>query len=343
MIETSFHNRRAARIENDSVRVTATFVGGHVAQILDKASGVSPLWIPPWPSIEPTGYSRERYPEYGGDSESALLSGIMGHNLCLDLFGGPSEEEAAAGMIVHGEANVVPYDISASGAGMTARCAMPIAQIAFERGIHLAGRRVQFRETVENLSPLDRPIAWTQHVTLGPPFLERGITQFRVPAVKSRGVADGSDFDWPWLPKPGGGKEDLRVYTSAQSSAGFTTHLLGAENGKAYFLAYSPASKVLFGYVWSRDDFPWLGIWEENHSRTHAPWNGRALTRGMEFGVSPFPESRRQMIQRRDLFGAPGYRWLPAKSKLTVDYYAAIAQADAIPETLAEFEALAAA
>ncbi|HYW46734.1 MAG TPA: hypothetical protein VE959_27960 [Bryobacteraceae bacterium] len=341
MIETSFHNRRAARIENDSVRVTATFVGGHIAEILDKASGVSPLWIPPWPSIEPTSYSRERHPEYGADSESPLLSGIMGHNLCLDLFGGPSEEEAAAGIIVHGEANLVPYDIAATGAGMTARCAMPIAQIAFERGIRLAGRRVQFRETVENLSPLDRPIAWTQHVTLGPPFLERGTTQFRVPAVKSRGVADGSDFDWPWLPKPDGGKEDLRVYTSAQSSGGFTTHLLGAENGKAYFLAYSPASKVLFGYVWSRDDFPWLGIWEENHSRTHAPWNGRALTRGMEFGVSPFPESRRQMIQRRDLFGTPGYRWLPAKTRLTAEYYAAITQADAIPETLAEFEALA--
>ena len=28
----------------------------------------------------------------------------------------------------------------------------------------------------------------------------------------------------------------------------------------------SPASKLAFGYVWRRADFPWLGIWEENHS-----------------------------------------------------------------------------
>ena len=30
----------------------------------------------------------------------------------------------------------------------------------------------------------------------------------------------------------------------------------------------------------------------------HVPWNGQTLTCGMEFGVSPFPESRREMIER---------------------------------------------
>ena len=58
-----------------------------------------------------------------------------------------------------------------------------------------------------------------------------------------------------------------------------------------------------------------MGIWEENFSRTHAPWNGQTLTRGMEFGVSPMAESRRQMVDRGRLFGVPAYRWLPAKSR----------------------------
>ena len=51
-------------------------------------------------SIEPSTYDRARHPEYGSDAESKLLAGIMGHNLCIDMFGGPSEEEAAAGMTV---------------------------------------------------------------------------------------------------------------------------------------------------------------------------------------------------------------------------------------------------
>ena len=104
MPDVNFHGRRATSIENKQLRVTVLHEGGHIAEILDKASGVNPLWIPPWPSIEPSTYDRARHPEYGDDAESKLLAGIMGHNLCLDIFGGPSTEEAAAGMTVHGKA-----------------------------------------------------------------------------------------------------------------------------------------------------------------------------------------------------------------------------------------------
>jgi len=340
MNETVFHNRRAVQVENDALRVTVTVEGGHIAEILHKASGVNPLWIPPWRSIQPSTYDPARHPEYGNNSESKLLCGIMGHNLCLDLFGPPSDEEAAAGISVHGEASVLPYEISGTGATLRARLRMPAAQLAFERKIELQGAKVAIAETVENLSALDRPIAWTQHVTLGPPFLERGSTQFRVPATRSQALGDTATFDWPFRPLPGGAREDLQIYTSSESSGGFTTHLMNPDQEQAFFLAYSPVSKIAFGYAWRRADFPWLGIWEENHSRTHAPWNGRALTRGMEFGVSPFPETRRQMIERGSLFGTPGYRWIGARQRILVEYYAAITRAEAIPEGLQRFAQL---
>ena len=101
---------------------------------------------------------------------------------------------------------------------------------------------------------------------------------------------------------------------------------------EAFFVAFSPDSKVLFGYRWKRADFPWLGMWEENMSRTQAPWGGKTLTQGMEFGVSPMPESRRKMIERGTLFGMPGYRWLPAKGLATAQYLAFITTANAIPD-----------
>ncbi len=52
----------------------------------------------------------------------------------------------------------------------------------------------------------------------------------------------------------------------------------------------------------------------------------------MEFGVSPMPESRRRMIERRDLFGVPGYRWIGAKRKIETEYFAFWMPADSIPE-----------
>jgi hypothetical protein len=103
----------------------------------------------------------------------------------------------------------------------------------------------------------------------------------------------------------------------------------------AFFVAFCPATHLAFGYVWTRSDFPWLGIWEENHSRRGAPWNGGTLTCGIEFGASPMPETRRAMIDRGRLFDAPTYRWIPAKARVEVEYWAVFLEADGVPESLA--------
>jgi hypothetical protein len=42
----------------------------------------------------------------------------------------------------------------------------------------------------------------------------------------------------------------------------------------------------------------------------------------MEFGVSPFPETRRAMIDRGTLFGTPCYRWIGGRQTLTAEYSA---------------------
>ena len=345
MTETEYRNRRAVRLENAALRVTVLAEGGHIAEILHRDSGVNPLWTPPWGSIEPSTYDEARHPEYGQNVESRLLTGIMGHNICLDIFGGPSAEEEAAGLGVHGDAAVAPYEIAADGEGLICRAELPEAGLRFERRIQPAtdppGLRIT--EAVENLRATDRPVGWTQHVTMGPPFLEKGMTRFRVSGTKSKVYeADfageqerqksGAEFDWPHVPLKNGGTEDLSVLTAAPVSGSFVTTLMDQDAERAYFIAYSPASRIAFGYVWKPADFPWLGRWEENRGRTHPPWNGETIALGMEFATSPMPESRRQMIERGSLFGVPGLRWIPARSTVRVAYRAFIYGADRMPE-----------
>ena len=345
MPECIYRGRRAHTIETKDLRVTVLKEGGHIAEIADVGAKVNPLWTPSWPSIEPSSYNPARHPEYGADAESKLLAGIMGHNLCLDLFGGPSETEAQAGLTVHGEGSILPYEIVSNERELTARVTLPLAQLKFERQIRLeAGSRVvQIRETVENLSSTDRPIAWTQHVTIGPPFLVRGRTQFCTSATRSKVIEHdftngkghlqiGAAFDWPFAPRVDGSVEDLRLYNAAAMSAAYTAHLMNPMHEQARFAAFSPESQMLFGYAWKRTDFPWLGIWEENYSREHPPWNGQALTRGMEFGVSPMPETRREMIDRGKLFDVPCYRWIGAKETLHVEYSAFLVPAERIDD-----------
>lgn len=339
-----YRGRRAASVENTHLRVTVLHEGGHIAEVFDKQKRVNPLWTPPWPSIEPSTYDRARHDMYGGAVDAALLAGIMGHNLCLDIFGGPSAEEAAAGLPVHGEASTARYDIQASSSELVMHAHLPLANLQLERRIELRDRAIRVRESVQNLSGTDRPIGWTQHVTLGPPFLKIGATQFRASATRSKvfektfGTADyleaGAEFNWPRAPRKGGGTVDLRVYSGAERSSAYTAHLMDVRREHAFFVAFSSDVQLAFGYVWRRAEFPWMGIWEENHSRTNAPWNGGTITRGMEFGVSPIPESRREMIERGQMFDTPTFRWIPAAARVSAEFWIVSRAADAIPDTL---------
>jgi hypothetical protein len=339
-----FMGRKAAQIENEILRVTVLHGGGHIAEVFDKRAGVSPLWIPHWPSTEPSEFQEERPNRYGTGDDARLLAGIMGHNLCLDLFGGPSRDEAAAGFTVHGEASVNHYEITESQDKLMTSLTLPLAQLRFSRSIQLHGEQLRIQESVENLTAMDRPLAWTQHVTLGPPFLDPASTLFD--ASMSRSIAFDTDtgfdaylsprieFDWPMAPRSGGGFADLRQMKATAPASGFTTHQADPQREHAHFTAFSAQFRLAFSYIWKRADFPWLGIWEENCSRKHSPWDGRTVTRGMEFGVSPFPETRREMIERNRLMDAPTYKWLPAYGRLEAEYWVSSQIAEAMPEPI---------
>jgi hypothetical protein len=335
MHERTFQGRRVVQLENEEVRVSLTVEGGHVAEILHKPSGVSPLWIPPWTSIEPSQYDPARDSQYGSGAEAKLLAGLLGHNVCIGLFGPPSGDEAAAGITVHGEASVGVYEVEDSNGAIVMRVNLPAYRLRFAREVRLVGSSVRFLETVHNLASLDVPIAWTQHVTLGPPFLEPGVTRFELTAQHAKtfegefgtNFRPGAEFDWPLAPGRDGGAVDQRVQVRGPSG-GYTAQLMDTRRSDAWFAAWSPTSKLQFGYRWNRTDFPWCGIWDENGSRGQAPWNGLTVARGVEFGVSPFPETRREMIGRRSLFGVDTFRWIAARSSATVDYEARIAPAD---------------
>lgn len=344
MTQAIFNGRRAAQIENDLLRVTVLEEGGHIAEVFDKRAGVNPLWIPHWTSVEPSAFSPAQHGQFGAGPDAKLLAGIMGHNLCLDLFGGPSPEEAASGLTVHGESSVDLYDITETAKGLLLQVILPLAQLNFTRSIQLHGQHIRIHETVENLSAMDRPLAWTQHVTLSSPFLNPATTQFRASMGRSivsetdpgfaAYLSPGKEFTWPIADRADGGQTDLRQMHATAPASGYTASLATPERDDSYWVAYAPEFSLAFGYIWKRADFPWLGIWEENCSRLASPWEGRTITRGMEFGVSPFPETRREMVERNRLLDTPTYKWIAARGRLEAEYWITSQLADAVPEAL---------
>lgn len=329
----SYNQRPRIELENEKLRLTLLPGGGHIAAVVLKENGVNPLWDPPWETIDPAAFDAAVHRAYGGPAEARLLAGIAGHNLCFDFFGPPSEQELAAGLTAHGETSVLDWDIADHGGELLAKVDLPQTQMSFKRRLALPPHAnfVKITETATNHTDMDRAVGWTQHVTLGPPFLEKGKTRFEASATKSKVFEQefaaghdrflaGAEFEWPFAPLASGGRGDMRLTVADAVSGAFTAHLMDPALEDAFFTAYHPDHKTLFGYLWKRADFPWLGIWEESHSRGQAPWNGRALTRGMEFGVSPMPETRRQAIDRGRLFGERTFRWIPARQSVTVEY-----------------------
>ena len=344
MKEELFKGRQAVRLENDYLRVTILRQGGHIAEVFDKTAQISPLWIPPWDSVEPSDFTQSDQSQFGTGPDARLLAGIMGHNLCLDIFGAPSPQEARAGLTVHGEASVLSYEITGSLSHITLQLTLTLAHLRFSRSVELLDRRLRVQESVENLLPFDRPLAWTQHVTLGPPFLDPKTTQFTASMNRSF-VAEtdpgsnaylqlGVEFTWPMAPNHTGVMCDLRKMHHTSPASGYTAHLADPTREDAFFIAFSPRHRLAFGYAWRRSDFPWLGIWEENCSRQASPWNGITLTRGMEFGTSPIPETRREMVDRHRLLEAPTYRWLDAYGRVETEYWISCKSADRIPEDM---------
>lgn len=325
--------RRVVHLDNGAAELTIMLGGGHIADLrLRGGPAVNPFWVPVWKSLEPWRYRPSMAAHYG----QKLLAAIFGHNLCLGNFGEPSPEEQKAGLGSHGEAPVARWRVlRRSTAGRMLKfaygCDMPIAGMSMVRTITSRKNSSIFhvRETITNLARRDLPFTICEHVTFGPPFLEREVTIFDMPATKGHtfpGVFGqpqrlrmNAVFEWPAGPGERG-PVDLRKIQRARNSD-FSAQLIDPRRDLGWFSAVNPKLGLLVAYVWKRADFPWVGNWEENYARAAAPWNRKSLTRGMEFANGPFPESIREAVNRNRLFGTPTFAWLPARGTVGLNYF----------------------
>jgi hypothetical protein len=347
--KTSWHGREAYVVGNDLVSLYSVAGGGHVADFhFNKSTGrpsVNPMWVPPWKPIEPQHYKHEKHgAKYGPLGVGKLLADIAGQNLCLDIFGVPSEVEMKHGLCIHGEAGVQKWQKVKARAtnqevALTLAVGLPVAGLKFTREIALCrGESVAyFSETVVNQRKADHFFHWTQHVTLGAPFVACGDTIIGIPATKGRtfpGGYDGDkllegdqDFQWPNAPKVGGqGTADLTRPFPEPGKGYVASVLLDPRRNIEYVSAVNTKLGLLIGYCFQRQDYPWCAIWHENCSRSYAPWSSRTQSLGLEFGASPLPIVRRDSFALGPLWGTPTYTMVDAKGKKTVNYVAFLAQ-----------------
>jgi hypothetical protein len=346
-----WRGRNGYTLSNSVVRLSTLTGGGHIADFhFEETPRVSPLWVPPWKTIEPQSYREKVHKaKYGTVTEGKLLSGIVGHNICLDYFGSPSAEESRMGLSQHGEAPSSLWRKTALDRGeqriaLKLSVQLPIAGLRFTRTIELRKEEsiAYITEVVENRRKADHFFHWTQHVTLGPQFLVPGDVSIYVPG--SSGLTDPSgyegaapllvankEFRWPLAPLASGGEVDLRRPFIHEGSGFVVGVLLDKSKKIAFIAAVNRELGLLVAYCFRREDFPWLAMWEENRGIAAPPWKGRTQTRGLEFSTTPLPLSRRDSFMFGRLFGEPTLTCVAALASKSVRYLMLLAR---IPRNL---------
>lgn len=335
------HGRDAYVLQNARMRVSALRGAGHIAEIRfrsdDPKAALNPMRVPHYPTIEPWEYDPAKHDAiYGGGTNRVLMSGYMGHLLNFPTFGGPSATEAANGLGNHGEALAREWTLDRAGATPD--------EVVLEYSAHLplqrynVGRRLTLpanedvlyvEEWVESLVDFDRPAMWVQHVTFGAPFVEAGKTTLDMSAGRgeirrsdpTNSLAEG-EVRWPEGRDATGSPTDLRVMQTKPGSGTYVGYLMDPDREDVWFTMFHPDYRVLIGYVWNREDFPWMGDWQENGRNQGPPWNGKARARGMEFGTTPFGGTMERVASEGDLWGRPTVRWIGGRQRETVRYLA---------------------
>jgi hypothetical protein len=327
----TYEGQDATVLSNGKLELTVLTQGSIIASILitDGGEKLNPLW-------NPLRLAREA-------GRDAAFNGTLGHFVCVDGFGQPSAEERAAGLPQHGEAHMTRFNVAKDAAGnsVSLNATLPIVQENFLRTFRMApGENVIYVDSqLENLLGFDRPVNWAEHATVSAPFVEPGQTTIALSGTRSqnrdylanqagrgggragnagrggnapatqRRLVSGKDFTWPNAEGLDGTTVDMSAVPENPHFIDHAATLMDPARKLEWVTVLNSSKRLIYGYVFRREDYPWLQHWGNYPSVS-------ALVRGLEFATQPYDVARREAISTNSLFGTPEYRWLPAKSKI---------------------------
>jgi len=301
--QTVTNGRSSIVLEGRVAQVTVDLGGGSIVGFQFKDQRLNPL---SWTSDEP------------GQSHP------MGHFLCLDRWGAPSDAESKNGMPFHGEASHVQWIVArqpgAAAGAIEAKMAatLPMAGFKVARSLRLADGAALLRvtESVTNTNQLGRVYNMVQHPSIAPPFLDATTV---VDANARKGFMQSSPLPNPEEPVvfwPQALEDSQPVnlrHLTGDHEPEVVTFVIDDEYG---WVAASTAAKgLLIGYIWKTSDYPWLDIWRNAQ-------NGKPAARGLEFGTTGLHQPVGILVSKGKIFGRPIYAYLDAGQTSTRGYVA---------------------
>lgn len=274
-------------LSNDAVDVEVLAgKGADILSITDRATGVNPLWRSRW------GHHQLRTAQMSADTTTAwLVSCVGGWNF---LFPGGGAESVVQGGLqpMHGEASITSWDVvdhdGADSAGPWVRLSTHLSRspFALERTVRLVGESGELevidRAVNEGGEPF--PTAWTQHPTLGPPFLDGSC----VIETNAATIEPDDAYDLPHIPMAIG---DRRSWSEARGivgrvpSRGEARQLLSYlhfEEPESWYRVVNESSGLAFSVNWLTSDYPHAWFFQEMDATGGWPWFSNTFIMAIE-------------------------------------------------------------
>jgi hypothetical protein len=272
------------RLENEFTALEINPLGGAIVGFTLKENPVNPLsWAAKAAQMPPNNQAGAPF---------------QGHFLCIGRWGSPTEGEKAMGVPHNGDHNNRLWRIAEQQEHhLQIQVEAPADGFHLERTVRLEPGAAVFhvQERVVNTRSSGRLSNVVQHPTLGPPFLN---AETRINSNAGDGFLqklaypDPSRhaFRWPLAIRDSSGTAvDLRRSDLPHNYV--STHVFDDSVEQGWITAYSPRHKLVYGFVWETEDYPWLNLW--HHSQ-----EGQPVAKGLEFGTAGIGRPYQELLAR---------------------------------------------
>lgn len=291
--EESFN--KIIKLKNDVASINIDLNGGAIVSFIVQGCVINPLSF--------------IFPKHQMPENNRPGANYQGHFACVGRWGAPSPGEMEAGLPHHGEpANMVWTLVHEQLAKVELQVTGVKEGLKVEKEIVMDDIQPIYyvEETVANINPLSRLYNIVQHPTLAAPFLDEH-TLIDCNAAQGFDQANYKNIaahiiHWPEAGDQKGQVINLRKATCSYNAVYSFIVQPGATHG--WITAYSPTHRLLLGYVWNRNDYPWIHLWRHYSE-------GKIQYLGTEFGTAgihqPFEEILATAV---NLFGEPTMKFI---------------------------------
>jgi hypothetical protein len=290
-------------------------LGGAISAYVDLSTGFDIIWKNPYgqpPRVRPL-----EQPMSGGSDLYDVMDGSWYVSLPNGFFAG---DYFGAPLGTHGELRSLPWRVEKQ---TTQRESLSVTLVGRSVRTPLIYRReltirrdspfLHWRETLENRSGSDLPVAWLQHPTFGGPLIEgarlivpaKSVSVFRADDPTTLQLQAGFKGEWPFVPQRVGGQlRDCSIVADAGSGKDHSVQLTEFEQG--WGCIWNERHHRGFAMEWELDKFPYAWSWNSGGGVSRYPLWGEGHLITLQPSTSPVGRFS-DLLKRGELLNIPAH------------------------------------